>query len=817
VSIYEAFEPVEIEHTPAEAPPTFGFGAGSVAAGFKAGKAGTDWGWNQTRYEADIHEAFQTALQKKGLPAPTFNYSDAATARRLLDNGVELPEMGLGGVNKKERDFWALVAAQRKVDPSFMKEYADVVDARSIAPAATKRRAIDEQDAGHVYVNSTAAGKVAWWAGNFGAGFRDPLSYLPLGEGVMAAKTIAGSVLKTAARSALLNAAAQGAMEPLVRKDASRRGQTRTAGDTALDVGFAGLLGGLLGGGEAGFDAAMASREGVRAIVDAVGQDNLTPDERAAATVIERDIDVREASPFAPTPAGEREHGRRLAVALASLENDAPVPQFSGAKSRLSGGTSLTALSAGQGDAQIKARIRQFESGGDPNIRNPGAGQSASGHYQFIDATAVGLARELGDTRTDAQIIAGKNDPAFQERLMDRALANYRKTYTAAGIDPTDGDLYLAHFLGPETAVKVARADPTTPIVDLVGAKAVKANETLLAGKTAGDVVAEMDRRMGGTGEIAAVDRPVLREDLFLDEPERAAAQRSIDEGDSQTPPRVAMAIEDTRGQGVQYHGARNDVPSLTEGYYNPANIYGGFDTFYTTDAMDVASGYGRRRESARLYTVAENEPVRMFDMEQRFGQTDLQKIFGINDPNADGFVPSAIEEAINEAGGDGANLRQAMDMIRDMSAGEGLSRDEIQEVFDTAITNLRAEGFGGMSHTGGLKTKRAPHQVKIYFDAPNQLKLDPVERPGVDGATITDAEIAARVVAESESPAFTDPNGADAEAQTDSIAHDLAMTVSENEPGYRLDDEGGETTLSEVLESIAADEAAIAAARNCL
>jgi hypothetical protein len=57
---------------------------------------------------------------------------------------------------------------------------------------------------------------------------------------------------------------------------------------------------------------------------------------------------------------------------------------------------------------------------------------------------------------------------------------------------------------------------------------------------------------------------------------------------------------------GVQLHGARGEVPDLTEGHYNPNNIYGGFETFYTTDAADIAGGYRRKNPDGRIYQVTE-------------------------------------------------------------------------------------------------------------------------------------------------------------------------------------------------------------------
>lgn len=182
----------------------------------------------------------------------------------------------------------------------------------------------------------------------------------------------------------------------------------------------------------------------------------------------------------------------------------------------------------------------------------------------------------------------------------------------------------------------------------------------------------------------------------------------------------------DTRGKGFQLHGARGEVPNLTEGYYNPNNIYGGMDTFYTTDAADIAGGYRRRNPEGRIYQAVEREPVKFFDMQEAIPVADIERLFGVNEDSI-GLTATAIDEAATDGQ---AKLVDVMDEIRDQSAGEGVSKDEVQEIFDAAIWNLREGGFGGMTHIGGVKTGRDPHTVKIYFDAPNQIDLIDVTPP---------------------------------------------------------------------------------------
>ncbi|MEM6362807.1 MAG: hypothetical protein AAF745_00160, partial [Planctomycetota bacterium] len=184
--------------------------------------------------------------------------------------------------------------------------------------------------------------------------------------------------------------------------------------------------------------------------------------------------------------------------------------------------------------------------------------------------------------------------------------------------------------------------------------------------------------------------------------------------------------LEDTRGQGIQYHGARGEVTLDDEGYSNENNIYGGFNTFYTTDAKDVAQGYGRKKPNAKVYRVTEKEPVRFYDMEQPIDDAErFTQLFGTN---AKGEPDDILVDALASLKAEGLvnpNLRQVMDEIRAESQNYAMSKSDVQELFDTATYNLQQEGFGGMSHVGGLRTNRPAHTVKIYFDPVNQLDLE--------------------------------------------------------------------------------------------
>lgn len=120
----------------------------------------------------------------------------------------------------------------------------------------------------------------------------------------------------------------------------------------------------------------------------------------------------------------------------------------------------------------IADRIRQAESGGDPNARNPMS--SASGLYQLTDGTWDGLIKNYPDAGLQGY---NKNDPRAQEIAMGLLMNENKNAYKKAGISPSDADLYAAHFLGAPSAVK-AKKNPQMYGAQMLP-KAAKANPTI--------------------------------------------------------------------------------------------------------------------------------------------------------------------------------------------------------------------------------------------------------------------------------------------------------------------------------------------------
>lgn len=141
--------------------------------------------------------------------------------------------------------------------------------------------------------------------------------------------------------------------------------------------------------------------------------------------------------------------------------------------------------------ADIAIGIGKIESNLNPKAK---AGtSSASGVFQLIDSTGkrYGVTNPLdANQNIDAGI-----------RLTKDNINDLRKS---TGREPTPGEVYLAHFSGIGTAQKLAATSDDAPASDVFSTAAIKANPTILAGKSVGEVKQWAERKMA-----QAMGRPV--------------------------------------------------------------------------------------------------------------------------------------------------------------------------------------------------------------------------------------------------------------------------------------------------------------------
>lgn len=145
------------------------------------------------------------------------------------------------------------------------------------------------------------------------------------------------------------------------------------------------------------------------------------------------------------------------------------------------------------------------ESGGNPNAQNPNS--SAMGLGQFIAPTWIDtLSRERPDLvagKSKEEILALRADPALSRQMTEAYASQNGKILSGAGFEANPANSYLAHFAGPQGAVKVLSADPGAPVEGILGPQAVAAN-SFLRGMTAGDLQAWAARKMGGAPQRPA-------------------------------------------------------------------------------------------------------------------------------------------------------------------------------------------------------------------------------------------------------------------------------------------------------------------------
>lgn len=173
-------------------------------------------------------------------------------------------------------------------------------------------------------------------------------------------------------------------------------------------------------------------------------------------------------------------------------------------------------------------KVVGVESGGNPNAKNPNS--SATGLGQFIEKTWLDLFRknfpaEAANMGREA-ILELRKDSQISKSLIEVYARENATRLKTASQSVTEANLYLAHFLGPDGALKVLRAAAATPTSALLGEDAINANAKILKGKTAGDVRNFAARKFG---EASAADSAITQR-LADIEQERLETQARFDE-----------------------------------------------------------------------------------------------------------------------------------------------------------------------------------------------------------------------------------------------------------------------------------------------
>lgn len=152
------------------------------------------------------------------------------------------------------------------------------------------------------------------------------------------------------------------------------------------------------------------------------------------------------------------------------------------------------------GSKDFMDKLVQVESAGDPNAE--ASTSNAVGLTQFIPSTWNSMidkhAPELREGKSPEEVLELRKDPELSRQMAARLAEDNARILRASGVEESDSNLYLAHFLGAGQATNVLTERDDTPLEEIIGARAIAANKSIMKGKTVGDLKDWAKSKMGG-------------------------------------------------------------------------------------------------------------------------------------------------------------------------------------------------------------------------------------------------------------------------------------------------------------------------------
>lgn len=448
-------------------------------------------------------------------------------------------------------DVWSDIQGIRNKNPDAFSDLPKTLDEYlgNDKAANLSRRHADQS------VESRGTSLSASLLGSMAGSMADPLNLmtLPIGGG-------AKSLIGVFGREALINGAVETLQQPIVAGQREKYGEELSFAEGAANVSTAALAGGVLSvmfvgagrGGKSAYDKlspklvplekrlakalAKAEVDDIafldRKIVEGIfsdldddtlselvtavrGDQGLSGAEQAATSIVSRQNEIDLTNPYEGSLSSADNHADKLSDALERTLRDLPPANYDAAaraglpddpvvrsSSPVDGQPSpAPARAADTGDFDMTGylqRNRTAESGG--NDRAAAQTSSAYGRYQFLKSTWLDYYKKtFGSTgESRSAILAKRADGSVQDKVMQRFTADNVRYLARIGARATKGNTYLTHFLGRGDAGKVLQAAPDTPVSALVSSASIAANKSVLAGKSASEVIAWAHRKMGG-------------------------------------------------------------------------------------------------------------------------------------------------------------------------------------------------------------------------------------------------------------------------------------------------------------------------------
>jgi hypothetical protein len=121
--------------------------------------------------------------------------------------------------------------------------------------------------------------------------------------------------------------------------------------------------------------------------------------------------------------------------------------------------------------------------GGTPTSSAYGVGQMLKGTFNDLASKAAPGSALYGKTYEDM-----KKDANLQIAATNQYESDNRAALSKAGLDATDANVYLAHFLGTTGAIKLLKANDMDALTSVVSEAAIAANPNLKSMATVGDL-----------------------------------------------------------------------------------------------------------------------------------------------------------------------------------------------------------------------------------------------------------------------------------------------------------------------------------------